>query len=313
MDILTAFQNQVFIQTSTEKKIFLSILFIGIIWIIRKLLLKLFIKKTDNLYTRYQWQKITTYIAFFIVISVMMSIWTSGFKNALTYIGIVSAGLAIALQSLISNLAGWLFILWRQPFRVGDRIQIGKYAGDVMDLRLFQFLMMEIGNWVDGDQSTGRVMYIPNSMVFKVVLANYNHGFQYLWNEIPVLITFESDWKNAKAILTKIADKHGSKNIEQAKQKVNEASRRFLIFYSKLTPIVYTNVKDSGVMLTIRYLCKPKKRRSSMEHIWEDILDEFAKYPDIDLAYPTQRFYTMASENDKNTPNLEPPKLGNTT
>ena len=67
--------------------------------------------------------------------------------------------------------------------------------------RIFMFTLMEIGNWVDADQSTGRVIHIPNGKVFKEVLANYSKGFQYIWNEIPVLVTFESNWKKAKEIL----------------------------------------------------------------------------------------------------------------
>ncbi len=70
-----------------------------------------------------------------------------------------------------------------------------------------------------------------------------------------------------------------------------ESSRRFMIFYSKLTPIVYTRVVDIGVELTLRYLCDPRERRGLEQVIWEDILDSFADFDDVDYAYPTQRFY----------------------
>ena len=274
------------------RKLLISACIVFILWAIRKLVLKFYVEKMEDAFSRYHWKKVSAYITFFLVVLMAGPIWFSGIKNATTYLGLLSAGVAIALQGPIVNLAGWLFILWRRPFRVGDRIQIGDHAGDVMDLRLFQFLLMEIGNWVDADQSTGRVIHIPNGKVFSEVLANYSRGFQYLWNEIPVLITFESNWKKAKDLLTEISVQHGANVREHAKKKVKEASTRFLIYYSKLTPIVYTTVKDSGVMLTIRYLCKPKQRRGTSQAIWENILDEFAKHPDIDLAYPTQRFYT---------------------
>jgi hypothetical protein len=64
-----------------------------------------------------------------------------------------------------------------------------------------------------------------------------------------------------------------------------------MIVYSKLTPTVYTSVEDSGVLLTVRYMCDPRKRRSSEHAIWEDVLRVFAEQPDIEFAYPTQRFY----------------------
>ncbi len=198
------------------------------------------------------------------------------------------------------NIAAWFFIIWRRPFEVGDRIQIGENSGDVIDQRLFQFTLLEIGNWVDGDQSTGRIIHIPNSKVFNESQANYSKGFKYIWNEIFVVVTFESDWKKAKDILRSIADKHAEHLSIEAEKKLKEAAKKFMIFYNNLTPNVYTDVKASGIQLTIRYLCEPRRRRSSVRDIWEDILVEFAKYDDIDLAYNTQRIVINESNREKN-------------
>ena len=74
-----------------------------------------------------------------------------------------------------------------------------------------------------------------------------------------------------------------------------------MIFYSVLTPTVYTSVKDSGVMLTMRYLCDVRKRRTTEQLIWENVLDEFAKHSDIDFAYPTTRFYNNLGEGKPGT------------
>ena len=123
-----------------------------------------------------------------------------------------------------------------------------------------------------------------------------NGGFQYIWNEIPVLVTFESDWKKTKTILQQIATKHAKHSSEAAQKRIQEASQRFMIFYSVLTPAVYTSVENSGVLLTIRYLCEPRTRRGTAETIREDILYQFAAHQDIDFAYPTQRFYNNQRE-----------------
>lgn len=189
----------------------------------------------------------------------------------------------------------------RKPFDVGDRIQIGSVSGDVIDLRIFQFTIMEIGNWVDADQSTGRIIHVPNGKVFTDFQANYSTGFNYIWNELGVLVTFESDWEKAKKILTDILNKHAENLTEDVQKKIKETSRRFMIFYSVLTPIVYTSVKDSGVMLTMRYLCDVRKRRISAATIWEEVLIEFAKHDNIDFAYPTTRFYDNLSEGKSGT------------
>jgi small-conductance mechanosensitive channel len=194
------------------------------------------------------------------------------------------------------SLAGWGFIIWRRPFEVGDRIQVGDVAGDVIDLRIFQFTVLEIGNWVDADQSTGRIIHIPNGRVFTEPQANFTKGFQYIWIEIPVILTFESNWLKAKNILKQIADQHGLSLSGMAQRSVKEASKKFMIYYRNLTPIVYTSVRNNGVLLTIRCLSDPRKRRKSEEIIWESILHAFAEHADIEFAYPTQRFFNRPME-----------------
>ncbi|MCH6570501.1 MAG: mechanosensitive ion channel family protein, partial [Acidobacteria bacterium] len=116
------------------------------------------------------------------------------------------------------------------------------------------------------------------------------------WNELPVLVTFESNWPKAKAILQKIADDHSAYLSESAMQSVRKAAQRSMIIYTTLTPKVWTSVAESGVLLTIRYLCDPRKRRGTAETIWEDILTEFGKCNDIDFAYPTVRRYMNLEE-----------------
>jgi small-conductance mechanosensitive channel len=244
----------------------------------------------------YQWRKTITYVTAILAFLVVGSIWFQGFASFSTFLGLLSAGLAVALQDPIVNLAGWIFIIVRRPFVVGDRIQIGEHRGDVIDVRIFQFSLMEVGNWVDADQSTGRVIHIPNGKVFRETQANYSTGFHYIWNEIPVLVTFESDWKKAKIILADIAQRHAEHLSKAAETKLKEAAKKFMIVYTHLTPVVYTKVADCGVLLTVRYLCEPRRRRSAEQDIWEDILVEFAHHDDIDYAYPTTRYYDNVIE-----------------
>jgi small-conductance mechanosensitive channel len=284
-----------------QNKLLISVVTILIVLILRRLILNIVFRKFEDARFRYRWRKSSAYIAFFLVVLVLGRVWFEGFQSIATYLGLVSAGVAIALKDLLVNLAGWIFIIWRKPFEVGDRIQIGNQSGDVIDIRIFQFTLMEIGNWVDADQSTGRVIHVPNGKVFTEPQANYHKGFQYIWNEIPVLVTFESNWKRAKEILYRIGVEHAEHLSESAERKIKEASRKFMIFYTKLSPAVYTGVKDSGVLLTIRYICEPRRRRDSEQAIWEDILKEFTTCNDIDFAYPTQRFYNNVLEGKAGT------------
>ncbi len=247
------------------------------------------LRRTEDLKTRYSWRKASGYLLYFLLAIVILPLWIENGGGLTTYLGLVSAGVAISLKDPLTNLVGWAFILWRRPFRVGDRIQIGDNAGDVIDVRIFQFSLIEIGNWVDADQSTGRIIHIPNGLVFTLPLGNYSSGFNYIWNEIPIIVTFESNWEKAKQLLMKIAEKHNS-HPEQVSDQLKAVDEEYLIFYKHLTSTVYTSVVDQGVELTIRYLCDPRQRRGTAHAIWEDVLKAFDEHPDIEFAYPTYRF-----------------------
>lgn len=294
-------KNYLGLSPDFQYKILESLILLFLIIGLQRLIRRFWISKIDDIKVRYQWQKISLYLAVFLIIILLSNVWLQLFGSVGTFLGLVSAGIAIALKDPLVNMVGWFFILIRQPFKVGDRIQIGKNSGDVIDIRLFQFSLNEIANWVDADQSTGRIIHIPNGVVFTEPQANYTAGFQYIWHEIPVLVTFESNWKKAKQILTDVVDHHAVMLSNEAEKQIKEAAKRFLIFYSKLTPIVYTSVQDSGVLLTLRYMCNPRERRLTSEKIWEDVLERFSKCDDIDFAYPTQRFYNNSIEGKSGT------------
>ena len=282
-----------------EGKLVITLGVLIVIWLMQYIIRRFYVDKIEDQRQRYQWGKILGYFSIGLALLALAVIWLPGSGSWATYLGLLSAGLAVALRDPVTDLVGWAFILLRKPFEVGDRIQIGEFAGDVIDQRYFMFSMMEIGNWVAADQSTGRLLHIPNSMVFTAVLANYTKGSEYIWNEMPVLVTFESDWEKAKGILEEISDVHSNESAKNAERSFREAANQYMLRYGTLTSHVYTSVLDSGVNLTIRYLCAPRNRRGSEERIWEDILRRFAEHDDIEFAYPTQRFYTQSQGGKK--------------
>lgn len=277
---------------------------VGIIlflWILRFIVIRIVQSRVEDTKTLYKWRKNLTYITTFLGLLAIGQVWFAAIGEIGTFLGLLSAGLAIALKDPVSDLAGWLFIIWRKPFDIGDRIQIGNSKGDVIDLRVFKFTVLEIGNWVDADQSTGRVIHVPNHKVFTEDLANYTSDFEFIWNELQVLVTFESDWKKAKQILQEVVDEGMQGFIEKAREQVKRAEKSYLIQYRYLTPIVYTDVRDSGINLTIRYLSDPRTRRSTSQLLWEGILDRFDEHDDIDFAYPTIRYYDNPKEGKPGT------------
>ncbi|MCF7858635.1 MAG: mechanosensitive ion channel family protein [Candidatus Cloacimonetes bacterium] len=277
-------------------KIVHTLIWLLILWLINLITVKLINKKISGLKTQYHWRKLINVITIMIAIVILIRIWFQGTQSLITYLGLLSAGIAIALKDVLANLVGWLYIITRRPFKVGDRIQIGEHSGDVIDQSFFEFTLLEINNWVQADQSTGRLIHIPNGKVFYQELANYDEGFKYLWNEISVVITFESDWQKAKKILLEVVNDKGEHLSKTVENQVKRAARKYMIYYKNLTPIVYTSVVENGVKLTIRHLCETRKRRGYTEAIWEDVLVRFSKQKDITLAYPTTRFYKNSAE-----------------
>jgi len=286
-----ALQHLQGLTTDAQWKIMESLVLALLLIAARRGILALVDRRVHEARLRYKWSKGTSYSVFLVGLILLVQVWFEAIQQVGTFLGLVSAGVAIALKDLVADLAGWGFIMWRRPFDVGDRIQIGRHAGDVVDIRIFQFTMLEIGNWVGSDQSTGRIIHVPNSLVFQEALANYSAGFPFLWNELPVLVTFESNWRKAKELLEEIAREETADLSGRAAETLRKTATKFLIHYRTLTSTVYTSVEDSGVLLTIRYLCEARKRRGTAQALWERILDTFAQQADVDLAYPTQRVY----------------------
>ncbi len=273
----------------TQANLALSFAVIVTLFFARRAVLALVNRRFEDSTLRYRWAKVVGRVAFMLTALILFLIWFTALRSLGTFLGLLSAGLAVALKDVVANIAGWVFIFWRRPFDLGDRIQVGQFAGDVVDRSIFQFTIMEIGNWVDADQSTGRLIHIPNAVLFTEPLANYIAGFPYLWNELKVMVTFESNWKKAKRLLDEVAEDLTVDITREAHAPPKRGEQRFLIHYRKLTPVVYVSVEDSGVLLTLRYICRPRERRATAGELWEQILDAFSAAPDVTLAYPTQR------------------------
>ena len=271
-----------------------TVLILVALTLIRYVGLAFVYKRIENVRQQYLAKKYISYAITFVGLFLIGRLWVDGFHSLATFLGLLSAGIAIALKDVILDVAGWVYLGMRKPFDLGDRIEIGDLRGDVIDKRVLKFSVMEIGNWVDADQSTGRVVHVPNHRVFTQTIYNYTQGFQFIWNELPVRLTFESDWRKAKGILQKLAEKHASEITPEAARQIRETAREYMIINTVLNPTVYTEVRDFGIQLTVRYMTHPRRRRGSAQMIWEDVLTEFATHPDITFAYPTTRFVHTA-------------------
>jgi small-conductance mechanosensitive channel len=284
MDISKLKQTILTLIPEHEVKLFNTIAIILFLWLFRTLLIRIVFRNVEDSHNRYTWKEGINYTAVVFGLILLVPMWIEGIKSVVTVLVLIATALTLVLKEPILNFVSWILILWRGLFSVGNRIQVGSHIGDVIQTGFFYFTLLEVGNWVDAEQSTGRILKIPNSLVLTLPVANYSRGFPYIWNEIPVLITSDSNWKKAKYILKEIVDAHAGHLSKDAEEFIKKADEEIMHF-RRLTPVVYTSVKKNGILLTLRYLCIPRNRRDSEQAIWEAILEALSECNDIKLLY----------------------------
>ncbi len=284
-DLFQYFQNPVI------NKLMKSVFAFGVVYLALYFIRSLINSLKIEIAKKHQYRTRANYAGTLVYFILLIPIWAGSMQQWATIFSVIGAGIALALHEVLLNIAGWIYIVIRHPYRTGDRIELGEVRGDVIDIRLFQTTLLEIGNWVEGDQSTGRVVDLPHGQIFRNPLYNYTKGFEFLWNEISVLITFESDWKKAGKILLKHGEEESHNPQENVRKKIDKMAREYLIYFKTFTPIVYTKIEDSGVKLTLRYLTNAKQRRISENTISQKVISAFNRTSDIEFAYPTYRIY----------------------
>ena len=279
-------------------KLFNSALAFAFFILLHWALVRIFRRFPHEKQNEFLWRKAATYCSVSVLLLLLGFVWLRGFNSLSTFIGLLSAGLAIALKDPITNIAGWMFILVRKPFETGDRVQVGNYAGDVIDIDIFQFTLMESGtSGVSRDIRTGRLIKISNNAVFTEPQINYTAGwFEYIWNTIEVCVTFESNWKKAMTILEEIVTAEGEETSRRAKETMATASERYMLLDMGLGPRVLAAIGNNGVVLTAVYLCAPRSRRLLSSKVSEQLLEKYSEEDDIAFAYNTERSFSTATK-----------------
>ncbi|MFH2103548.1 MAG: mechanosensitive ion channel domain-containing protein [Chloroflexota bacterium] len=209
-----------------------------------------------------------------VIITVIFSDQLGGLTVAL---GVAGAGIAFALQEVIVSVAGWFTITFATFYKVGDRVQLGGIKGDVMDIGVLRTTLMETGEWIKGDQYSGRIVLIANSFVFKEPVFNYSGDFPFLWDELTVPVKYGCDRKLARIILNKVATEVLGGYTEQAARQWKKMVKKYLIEDAAVNPMVTLVANDNWLEYTVRYVVEYKKRRSTKDMLFSRILDEFDK------------------------------------
>lgn len=254
------------------RNIGLSLLLILLLEGLRRIIHKKFINNKIEIKEQYNKKKSINGIFIIFNLIVLATVWYNWSTYIVTFIGIFSAGLAIAMKDIIINIVAGVYIIWAKPFQIGERIEISGHIGDVVDLGFLQFSMLEVGNRVGGEQSTGRMIQMPNMQILYSPIENYEKGFKYIWHEIKVQLEKDSDWEKAKLILNELLEEFTQEIIKEARKQIEDSGKKYLIYYSYLTPIVYVNFDNGGIILTARFLCDPRKTRVVENDVWEKLL-----------------------------------------
>lgn len=298
------------LRDETLRRIFLSLFIMGGAFFLVRISRRLLYRYVDDPDRRYRLNKLVGRLSAGFAALIILVIWSPGTQNFFTFLTVAGAGLAIALRDTLLSLAGWVDIVSRTPFSQGDRIEMGGVQGDVVDIRLLHTTLMEIGNWVEADQSTGRLVHVPNQHIFTSPTYNYTRGFSFIWHELPLTLTFRSDWKAARKIMLAEAREQTATVKDKASRELQRLSKEYYVHYSILTPFVYVRPNQHGVQLTLRYLCEVRKRRGTEHALTLSILEAFAEHGDIEFAYPMTGVSVYDSPQFGPMPDASPPPSG---
>jgi small-conductance mechanosensitive channel len=248
-----------------------------ILFIIVRLVKRALNKRIEDKDARYRARKFVTLIGYIAILFVAGIVFSDKLGGLAVTLGVASAGVAFALQEVIVSFAGWLAVSLGGYYKVGDRIMLGGIKGDVIDIGLLRTTIMEIEDWIRGDQYNGRVVRVANSFIFKKPVFNYSGDFPFLWDEIVVPVRYGSEYTLAREILEKVAMEVTGDYIATARKAWNDVSRKYLVESARIEPAVMMVANDNWVQYTVRYVVEFKKRRSTKNDLFEKILTEFGK------------------------------------
>ena len=261
------------------------VLLLIIQFVLGRLVLPIFYQRESLFIAR----RLSNYLHSLLMILVLAIFFLEDIKQIATVLGIASAAVVIALQDLCSAFAGWFVIIGSRKFVVGDRVEIEGMRGDIIDIQLLRTTLVEVNNWLGIDEPTGRIVFIPNNFVFKSKVFNYSHVHPFVWNKVDVTVTYETPTMEAQALLQKVLEEETAAEFGNARQGGTAMENRYGVSETAYQPKIFMVLADSGVTFSLVYCCHYRSNGGTRNRINKRIIEEFAKDPRMQLAYPTHR------------------------
>ncbi|HLV38590.1 mechanosensitive ion channel family protein [Xanthomarina sp.] len=271
-----------------SSNIFKYIIWIAFILFSITFLRRLLRKKLPDSEIRYKSQKAVEFFGYVLLILITILFFTGSIKDSVLAIGLLTANITITLQELILSIAGSFYIFLVGVYKPGDRIEINKIKGDVIDVDSIYTTMMEIGEWVSSDNYTGRIVKLSNAFVFKGPIYNYSKDFPFVWDEFNLPIRHGSDVELAKTIIVKIAAENLSEYVSKSISDWHNVVNKYYIENAEVDPTLAITMTDNWIQFNLRYIVDYKKRRYT-KHILNELIGKEIQNTDgkVQLASAT--------------------------
>jgi small-conductance mechanosensitive channel len=253
----------------------------------RMILPFLITRHVSDLKTKYHLRKVSYVMYLFVLAVALLSIWVENPQTLLVTYGLIGAGVAVALQDFFKNFVGGIVIFLTSPFNVGDRIEWDETSGDVIDIGLLSTTLMEINEWIQGNQATGRMTMIPNGKILTQSVQNFTKDHDFLWDEIEIPLTYDSDWRKAEQEVEEIIHEETREVGELAERQLKKLGGRYYYMQREMEPVTNIRPTDNWVTLQVRYVTHARGRRTLRTHLFRLVVQHIEQADDIKIASST--------------------------
>ena len=259
------------------------------VYLVGRVARRLVSEQIEDVNRRHTLRKGIGYLLVSLLLLFGLALFAGSLGGFSTVLGLILAGVAVALQDVLRSVVGWVYLSTRSGVEVGSRIEVNGVIGDVIDVGVLKTTVIEVGNLVFGRQSTGRLVTIPNYQMLSANVMISGTLNPFVWQEVRVTVPFDSDWKLAESILQQAGEELHAEIASELEAGFRQLEHRFAFKYGTLTPIVYVTIGTYGVQLTLRFLTHLRRRRGAEDRVTRRVLTAFSDDPRVTFAYPTYR------------------------
>lgn len=267
--------------------------------LITSLLKKVVSRKIADTDHRYRVRKAINFFGYLFILLIVLLVYGDRLGNIGVALGVAGAGVTFALQEVIVSFAGWLSIVVSGVPSVGQRVKIGDAKGDIIDIGIMRTTIMEMGDWVNGDQYNGRIITLANSYVFKERIRNYSAEYPFLWDELQVPIRTESDHHLARKVFMEVVNEICKDYADSSEAQWRQLAYKFRVEQARVLPMVTLRFDENWITFTLRYIVDYKSRGSTKDRIYTALLDEIAKHETITIATTTSEVTSIVMPKDE--------------